>query len=70
MVSSAQLVTQDPPSALSPARRERGATMVEYALLVALIAVAAIGTLRVLGTTTSDQFVKIVTELGGEVPSS
>ena len=44
---------------------ERGAAMVEYALLVALIAVVAIVALRELGNVTANQFVKIATDLGG-----
>jgi pilus assembly protein Flp/PilA len=34
-------------------RNDEGATMVEYALLVALIAVVVIGAVRLLGTNTS-----------------
>jgi Flp pilus assembly pilin Flp len=41
--------------------------MVEYSLLVALIAIVAIASLQALGNTTSDKFAKIVTELGGTV---
>ena len=35
---------------------ERGASMVEYVLLVALIALVAIGAVTLLGTGTSDKF--------------
>jgi Flp pilus assembly pilin Flp len=34
--------------------RDRGATLVEYALLVALISIAAVVSLRFLGTSTKD----------------
>jgi len=36
--------------------KERGATMVEYAVMVALIAVVVIAAVRVLGTNVSTQF--------------
>jgi len=45
------------------AKTDRGAAMVEYALLVALIAIVAIVALRALGTTVSDNFDEINTEL-------
>jgi Flp pilus assembly pilin Flp len=35
-------------------RRDRGATLVEYAMLVAMISIAAIVSLRYLGTSTSN----------------
>jgi Flp pilus assembly pilin Flp len=47
------------------AERQRGASMVEYTLLLALIAVVAIVSLRELGNVTANQFLSIVTELGG-----
>jgi Flp pilus assembly pilin Flp len=50
------------------AERQLGASMVEYTLLVALIAVVAIVSLRELGNTTANQFLHIVTELGGTPP--
>ena len=37
--------------------KERGATMVEYAVMVALIALAIIAAVRLLGTALSNQFV-------------
>ena len=37
-------------------RTERGASLVEYALLVALIAVVCIAAVTILGTRTSDKF--------------
>ena len=53
---------------LSPRNaRQRGASMVEYALLVSLIAIVAIVALRELGNSTANQFVKIATDLGGAV---
>ncbi len=42
---------------------ERGASLVEYALLVALIAVFCIAALRVLGTGVSDKFGQVNSEL-------
>lgn len=38
------------------AREERAATMVEYAIMVALIAVVAIGAVELLGTTVNTTF--------------
>jgi Flp pilus assembly pilin Flp len=53
---------------LSPRNaRQRGASMVEYALLVSLIAIVAIIALKELGNSTANQFVKIATDLGGAV---
>jgi pilus assembly protein Flp/PilA len=46
-------------------RTERGAAAVEYALLVALIAVVIIGAVTVLGGTMRTKFNFIVTKLGG-----
>ena len=37
-------------------KSERGAAMVEYALLLALIAIVAIAALKVLGSTVSSEF--------------
>ncbi len=45
------------------AKSERGAAMVEYALLVALIAIVAIAALQFLGTTVSENFGQIDSEL-------
>ena len=70
MVSSHPAGMDSTESVTSRHKGERGASMVEYALLVALIAVAAIASLKVLGNTTATQFAKVVTELGGEVPPS
>ena len=46
-------------------RTEKGASLVEYALLVALIAVIAIAGIRTLGQTVSNQFDSINTQMGG-----
>jgi len=46
-------------------RAERGASLVEYALLVALIAVIAIAGVRTLGQGISTQFSSISGQLGG-----
>jgi pilus assembly protein Flp/PilA len=45
--------------------REEGASLVEYALLVALIAVVCMATIALLGGAINTQFNKVVTELGG-----
>jgi pilus assembly protein Flp/PilA len=44
---------------------EKGASLVEYALLVALIAVVAIAAVRLLGQTISNQFSTISTQISG-----
>lgn len=46
-----------------PADRDRGATMVEYGLMVALIAVVCIGAVAVLGTNLNDKFDNVATKL-------
>lgn len=46
-------------------KSERGASAVEYGLLVALIAVAIILAVTALGTTLKDTFNGVVTDLGG-----
>ena len=46
-------------------RKERGASLVEYALLVALIAVIAIAGVRTLGQGVSAQFSTMSAQLGG-----
>jgi pilus assembly protein Flp/PilA len=45
--------------------KELGASLVEYALLVALIAVVALVGVRVLGQNVSTQFSNISTQIGG-----
>lgn len=46
-------------------KTERGASLVEYALLVALIAVVVIGAVTLLGSTTEDTFSGVASDLGG-----
>lgn len=46
-------------------KNEKGASLVEYALLVALIAVVAIAAIRVLGTSVSRQFSTVHTNISG-----
>ena len=46
--------------------KEEGATMIEYALLVVLIAIIAIAALRFLGQKVSTQFSAVATSIGGE----
>jgi pilus assembly protein Flp/PilA len=54
-------------NAASHFRNQRGATMIEYALLAALIAVAAIAALTLLGDGLSDIFTSITTQLDSAV---
>jgi len=49
---------------LTSIKRERGATAIEYALMVALIAVAIIVTVGLLGTQLNTVFEAITTALG------
>jgi Flp pilus assembly pilin Flp len=44
--------------------RQKGASLVEYALLVALIAIIAMVALRVMGQTVSQNFSNIASNLG------
>ncbi|WP_206107647.1 Flp family type IVb pilin [Paludisphaera rhizosphaerae] len=44
---------------------EDGATMVEYALMVALIAVAAMTAAATLGTNITSKFTAVATQIGG-----
>ena len=46
------------------ANTDRGASLVEYALLVALIAVVCIIAIQTLGTNASDKFDSIADEIG------
>ena len=47
-------------------RTERGAALVEYALLVALIAVVCIAAISLLGTSARDKFSKV----GGQISAA
>jgi pilus assembly protein Flp/PilA len=47
-------------------RSERGAALVEYALLVALIAVVCIAAISLLGTSARDKFSKV----GGQISAA
>ncbi len=49
---------------------ESGQGMVEYALILALVSIAAILALTGLGTAVRERFTEIVGRLGGEVPAS
>ena len=44
---------------------ERGASLVEYALLVALIAVICIAAVRIVGTTASNKFSGVASAMNG-----
>ena len=48
-----------------PADDERGASLVEYALLVALIAVVCVGAVRFLGASTPSNLSHVGSTLGG-----
>lgn len=52
-------------SSESPKDNEHGASLVEYALLVALIAIVAILAVRTLGNTVSQQFSAISNRITG-----
>ena len=45
--------------------KQKGATMVEYAIMVALIAIVAIAAVSLLGKTVNNTFTSINTSLGG-----
>ncbi|HEX5936919.1 MAG TPA: Flp family type IVb pilin [Actinomycetota bacterium] len=47
------------------ASEERGATAVEYALMVALIAVVIIAAVTILGTNSRDKFQEVADAVGG-----
>ncbi len=47
------------------ARDEQGATAIEYGLIAALIAVAAITAMQSLGSTLSDTFSSVASSMGG-----
>ena len=49
---------------------QRGASAVEYALLAVFIAVAVVGSVAFLGSTTSDLFLRTCTSLAGASASS
>jgi pilus assembly protein Flp/PilA len=44
-------------------KREEGQALVEYALILSLVSVAAVGTLTILGTSVSDIFTTITGSL-------
>jgi pilus assembly protein Flp/PilA len=45
-------------------RNERGATAIEYGLIAALIAVAAISAMKSVGTTLNNTFTNVSTQMG------
>ena len=49
----------------SPSFKQRGATIIEYALLASLIAVVAITALTAVGTQITATFNEVATSLGG-----
>jgi pilus assembly protein Flp/PilA len=50
------------------ATRDRGATAVEYGLMVALIAVAIIGAVTILGDRINEMFTSVSDEVGTATP--
>lgn len=50
---------------LTPIDSQKGVTMIEYALIAALVAVAAIVTLGLLGDELNTIFQSVITALGG-----
>ncbi len=52
------------------AKDESGATMIEYGLIAALVAVAAIVALESLGTSISGMFTAVSTKLDSKKPST
>jgi pilus assembly protein Flp/PilA len=56
------------PSCLLNRRNERGATMVEYAILVALISVAAIVIIAVLGGQINEAFTNVSDQMNATMP--
>lgn len=48
--------------------RQRGASLVEYSILVALIAIVSIAAVTQLGTTISSQFTKLATSVETMTP--
>ncbi|CAN7147801.1 Flp family type IVb pilin [Knoellia sp. LjRoot47] len=55
---------------LTQIRNERGATMVEYGLMVALIAVVVVLAVGPLGTAISGLFAKVSGSVGGGTPAT
>jgi pilus assembly protein Flp/PilA len=55
--------TMNSESSCESAKKEAGATMIEYALLVALIAIIALAGVRFLGQTVSNQFSRVAETL-------
>lgn len=49
-------------------KNQKGAAMIEYALLAALIALAAIGTLTLIGGGINDVFQSVLSQLPGATP--
>jgi len=45
-------------------KSEKGQSLVEYALILVLIAIAAIGTMTTLGSNASGKFTQVATEIG------
>ncbi|MCK5890071.1 MAG: Flp family type IVb pilin [Aeromicrobium sp.] len=55
--------------ATAPKRDEKGATAVEYGLLVALIAAVIVAVVALLGTQIRTAFTTVLTNIGGTAPA-
>ena len=51
-------------------RDNKGATAIEYGLIAALIAVAAVGAMQGLGSSVSGTFKKVSTDMGTTTPAT
>ena len=56
--------TDEAPMGMSVTRSERGASLIEYALLVALIAIVCVVAVTALGTTTAVPYSEVGSTLG------
>ena len=68
MIQSSQLIVAFVQARLAALRDERGATAVEYGLMVTLIAVAIITTVGLLGTSLDTQFNNVKTAIDAVTP--
>ncbi len=63
MAQYALFVAKNKFTDITSIKSQKGVTMIEYALLAALVAVAAVATLTVLGTTISAYFTTITAKI-------
>ena len=55
---------------ISPHRRQKGQGLVEYALILVLVAIVVIGSMALVGKRVASTFCSIVMQIGGSVPTS